>query len=180
MATKKIISNNNWYIFLSILVIILIILVIILIYLFYNHKKSKVITTNNKYEIEQPKIIIIKEEQKQKDIPIYPKELPTYNNTEYQQVGILTSNEEDKEPIVLPLFSRRLVHNKDRYNYYTATDKNNMIRLPIRFDNMNCEDTVGCREIYDQDKIHIEIYKGRIFTATIYKLNVPQYFADKY
>lgn len=179
MPPKKIISNNNWHIFLSILVIILIILVSILIYLFYNHNNSKVIT-NNKYEIEQPKVIIIKEEQKQKDIPIYPKDLPIYNNTEYQQVGVLTSNEEDKEPIVLPLFSRKLQHNKDRYNYYTATDKNNMMRLPIRFDNMNCEDTVGCREIYDQDKIHIEIYKGRFFTATIYKLDVPQYFADRY
>lgn len=184
MPPRKVISNNNnWYLFLSILLIILIILVSIYIYLLY--KKPKVIT---KYERQpqvppqaqsQPQVIIIKE-QKQQEIPIYPKELPVYNNKEYQQVGILTANEEDKEPIVLPLFCRKLQHNKDRFNYYTATDKNNMMRLPIKIDNMSCEDTIGCREIYDNDKITLEIYKGRIFTATIYKKDVPQYFADNY
>ena len=55
-----------------------------------------------------------------------------------------------------------------------------MMRLPIKIDNMSCEDTIGCREIYDNDKITLEIYKGRIFTATIYKKDVPQYFADNY
>ena len=55
-----------------------------------------------------------------------------------------------------------------------------MIRLPIKFDNMNCEDDIGCREIYNGDKISIEIYKGRAFTATIYKVDAPKYFADKY
>ena len=185
MPPRKIISNNNyWYLILSILLTILIILLSFYIYLLY--KNPKVITKYEKiveqhpiqitkHEQPQPQVIIIKE-QKQPDIPIYPKELPLYNKKEYQQVGILTSNEEDKNPIVLPLFSRKLQHNKDRFNYYTATDKNNMMRLPIKIDNMSCEDTIGCREIYDNDKISLEIYKGRIFTATIYKLDVPQYF----
>ena len=55
-----------------------------------------------------------------------------------------------------------------------------MMRLPIKFDNINCEDNIGCREIYDNDKINIEIYQGRIFTATMYKIDAPQYFADEY
>jgi len=179
MPPRKIISNNNhWYLILSILLIILIILISFYIYLLY--KKPKVITKYEKIiEPSQQQVIVIKE-QKQQEIPIYPKELPVYNNKEYQQVGILTANEEDKEPIVLPLFCRKLQHNKDRFNYYTATDKNNMMRLPIKIDNMSCEDTIGCREIYDNDKITLEIYKGRIFTATIYKKDVPQYFADNY
>lgn len=177
MPSRKIIHNSNkWYLILSILMIFIIILVSFYIYLLY--KNPKVIT---KYEkiIEAPKeqIIIIKE---QPEIPVYPKQLPLYNKKEYQQVGILTANEEDKEPIILPLFSRKLEHNKDRFNYYTATDKNNMMRLPIKIDNNNCEDTIGCREIYDNDKITLEIYKGRIFTATIYKKEIPQYFADNY
>lgn len=172
-------NNDAWYIFLSILLVIVIILLSVVIYFLYNNKKTvTTVTTVTKNEPIQPKIIVIKDDKK--DIPVYPKDLPKYNNKEYQQVGILTSNEEDKEPIILPLFSRRLEHNKDRYNYYTATDKNNMMRLPIQFGNMNCEDTIGCREIYDKDKIQIAIYKDRTFTATIYKLDVPQYFADKY
>ena len=179
MVYKK--SVNNWYYIISLLLIFLISLVIYSIYLYYIKEEKKCI--NNE------KIIIIKEENKSinneiknvnKDIPIYPKELPSYNNLSYQQIGILTSDETDKELIILPLFSKRLQHNKDRFNYYTATDKNNMIRLPIKYNNQNCEDDTGCKEIYNNDIINIDIYKGRNFTATIYKIEVPKYFADDY
>ncbi len=178
MVFKK--NNNNfWHILITILLIILISLVSFFIYIYY----KKTITKNDN-------IIIIKEEKKDilttnntntninNDIPIYPKTLPTYNNTTYQQIGILTSDEND--PLILPLFSRKINNRSDRWNYYTATDKNNMMRLPIRFNNMNCEDDIGCREIYNNDTLTIEIYKGRTFTATIYKVDAPRYFADKY
>ena len=113
-------------------------------------------------------------------IPIYPKELPTYdNNREYQQVGILTSND-DNDPIILPLFSKRANNHRDRWNYYTTTDKNTMLRLPISRDNMKCDDDIGCNEIYDGNTIYIEMYKGKTFTATIYKKQTPSYFADRY
>jgi hypothetical protein len=113
-------------------------------------------------------------------IPIYPKELPSYdNNREYQQVGILTSNDE-KEPIILPLFSKRANNHRDRWNYYTTTDKNTMLRLPISHDNMKCDDDIGCNEIYDGNTLYIEMYKGKTFTATIYKKQTLSYFADKY
>jgi hypothetical protein len=113
-------------------------------------------------------------------IPIYPKELPSYdNNHEYQQVGILTSNDE-KEPVILPLFSKRANNHRDRWNYYTTTDKNTMLRLPISYNNMKCDDDIGCNEIYDGNTLNIEMYKGKTFTATIYKKQTPSYFADKY
>jgi hypothetical protein len=113
-------------------------------------------------------------------IPIYPKELPSYdNNREYQQVGILTSNDE-KEPIILPLFSKRANNHRDRWNYYTTTDKNTMLRLPISHDNMKCDDDIGCNEIYDGNTLYIEMYKGKTFKATIYKKQTLSYFADKY
>lgn len=140
---------------------------------------------NNKETIKE-NVIVIKETTNQQNQsqqiipPVYPNKLPSYNNTEYQQIGILTSDETDKEPIVLPLFSRKIGNRSNRYNYYTATDKNNMMRLPINIENNNCEDDIGCREIYNDDKINIDIYKGRIFTATIYKIDAPRYFADKY
>jgi hypothetical protein len=114
------------------------------------------------------------------DIPVYPKKMPQYDNNEYQQIGILTANEMDKEPIILPLFAKKVRNNKDRWQYYTATDKNNMMRLPISHQNMKCDEDIGCKEIYDGDKLYIEIYQGRIFTATIYKTEAPKYFADAY
>jgi hypothetical protein len=114
------------------------------------------------------------------DIPVYPKKMPQYENNEYQQIGILTANEMDKEPIILPLFAKKVRNNKERWQYYTATDKNNMMRLPIVHQNMKCDEDIGCKEIYDGDKLYIEIYQGRIFTATIYKTDAPKYFADAY
>lgn len=113
-------------------------------------------------------------------LPVYPQKLPQYDNKEYQQIGILSANEADKEPIILPLFAKRLRNNKDRWQYYTATDKNNMMRLPVVHDNMKCDDDIGCKELYNGDKLYIEIYQGRIFTVTIYKNEVPKYFADVY
>lgn len=113
-------------------------------------------------------------------IPIYPKELPTNdNNREYQQVGILTSNDAS-EPIILPLFSKIANNHRDRWNYYTTTDKNTMLRLPISHENMKCDDDLGCKEIYDGNTLYIEMYKGKTFTATIYKKQTPSYFADRY
>jgi hypothetical protein len=160
--------------FIALLLVCLIGLVIVLIFVYSNYSNKKALPQ------EQETVIVIPQEQKHNDTRVHPHKLPEYNSTEYQQIGILTSNETDKEPIVLPLFSRRLHNHKERWNYYTATDKNNMMRLPIVFQNMNCEDDIGCREIYDGDKLNIEIYQGREFTATIYKIESPKYFADRY
>ena len=178
MSPKKLPdSGNKWYIILTSLLVILIILTGILIYVIYT-KKQETITC----PISQPfqKIEIIERKKHNNNVPVYPDKLPKYNNQEYQQIGLLTANEEDKEPIVLPLFARKLRHNKDRWQYYTATDKNNMMRLPIRHDNMKCEEDIGCREIYDGDTLSVEIYEGRQFKATIYKLDAPKYFAEDY
>lgn len=156
------------------------------IYFMKLNETNETNVSNNTYEKPKENVIIIKEQPKisiiteQQTPPVYPNKLPSYNNTEYQQIGILTSDETDKEPIVLPLFSRKIGNRNDRYNYYTATDKNNMMRLPIKIDNNNCEDDIGCKEIYNDDKINIDIYKGRIFTSTIYKVDAPRYFAERY
>ena len=165
-------SINNWYIFLSFLLIILICFVGVLIYVIYTKKSVHVMSCPQQATQHIQKV--------QDNIPVYPNKLPQYNSQEYQQVGILTTNEDDKEPIVLPLFARKLRNNKDRWQYYTATDKNNMMRLPIRHDNMKCEEDIGCREIYDGDSLSVEIYQGRKFNATIYKVDAPRYFAEDY
>lgn len=163
--------KNVWFILLTVLLIILIICSIILIFLILRKKDTVIV-----------KEIIIKENKpivkNNDELPIYPKELPKYNDDNYQQIGILTSNETDKEPIILPLFGKKLYNRSDRWQYYTASDKNNMIRLPIKYENKDCEDDVGCRELYNGDNIIVDIYQGRLFTATIYKTKSPTYFAS--
>lgn len=178
---SKIIKNdiNYWYYILSILLILVIILLSYIIYFLITNKKNN-ITKSNDNIIVKERVIITPDKNDNELLPVYPKELPKYNNASYQQIGILTANEEDKEPIILPLFSKKIENRNNRWNYYTATDKNNMMRLPIKYDNQKCDDDIGCREIYDGDRIYIEIYEGREFTATIYKIEAPKYFADKY
>lgn len=185
-------TGNNWFILLSILLIVLILLVAVLIYVIYTRKNEpvtscpiqpvKYVQPVQHVQAVQPvqQQPIKQEADTRENVPVYPNKLPKYNSQEYQQVGILTANEVDKEPIVLPLFARKLQNNRDRWQYYTATDKNHMMRLPIRHDNMKCEDDIGCKEIYDGDTLSVEIYQGRTFTATIYKVDAPKYFADDY
>jgi hypothetical protein len=168
MFNKK--YNHYWHILICILLIILIFLALFIIY-YKNDIPKKEESKNN--------IIIIKSEEK-KELPVHPITPPVYNNITYQHIGVITSDETDKEPIILPLFGKKINNRNDRWNYYTATDKNNMIRLPIKFNNANCEDDIGCREVYNDDKIEIELYKGRIFTVLLYKVDSPQYFAEKY
>jgi hypothetical protein len=177
MAAQK--KNNYWYMLISLLLVILIILVAILIYIY--NKPNTVTIIKEVHQIENSKQTAeAAPTPKTTEAPVYPTKLPQYNDKNYQQIGILTSNESDKEPLILPLFSRRVNNHKERWNYYTASDNNHMMRLPISFDNMKCEDDIGCREIYDNDTLTIEIYKDRVFRATIYKIESPQYFADKY
>ena len=112
--------------------------------------------------------------------PHFPQDQPYYSSSSYQQIGILTSEETDKEPIVLPLFGRKLTNRSDRWQYYTATDKNNMMRIPLSYQNRDCEDEVGCNEIYSGDQLQVSIYQGRTFTATVYKTYAPSYFSSPY
>jgi len=186
MAVKK--NINSLYILYFAIFVLVVLLMIVSTLLYYASNNKEIIVVDKKVKVDSsitcpscplcpscpscPKV--------DNNIPIYPKELPSYdNNREYQQVGILTSNDE-KEPIILPLFSKRANNHRDRWNYYTTTDKNTMLRLPISFNNMNCDDDIGCNEIYDGNTLNIEMYKGKTFIVTIYKKQTPLYFADKY
>ena len=180
---KKMNSIYILYFVIFILAVLLLIVSTLFYYTYNNIKQQDIIIVDKNVKIDScpscplcplcPKV-------DSSSIPIYPKELPSYdNNREYQQVGILTSND-DNEPIILPLLSKRANNHRDRWNYYTTTDKNTMLRLPISFNNMKCDDDIGCNEIYDGNTLNIEMYKGKTFTATIYKKQTLSYFADKY
>jgi hypothetical protein len=191
MVVKK--NMNNTYILYFVIIVLAILLSIISYLLYYansnnsnNSNKKDIIIVDKNVKVDNcttcPKCPICPTcPNVDNSIPIYPKELPSSydNNREYQQVGILTSND-NNEPIILPLFSKRANNHRDRWNYYTTTDKNTMLRLPISHDNMKCDDDIGCNEIYDGNTLYIEMYKGKTFTVTIYKKQALSYFADKY
>lgn len=182
----KVRSIPKRWVYYSIFIVLVILLFIMLQQLGRKEKKQSV--------APPPSIIVIDSgkgsfgyktaDNENKGVPVYPGGLPKYSNSQnpidYQQVGILTSNETDKEPVVLPLFGRKVHGRSDRWQYYTATDKNNMMRVPLKVGSRECEDDVGCQEIYTGDKLTVDIYQGREFTATVYKTESPKYFASPY
>lgn len=114
--------------------------------------------------------------QKQGAPPVYPAAPPEYplrnsgTNREFQQMGVLVLNrkEKDPDPVLLPLFGRKLP-TRDRWEYYCASDKYHMMRLPVVYENRDCQDDVGCNEIYNGQAVMVPDYDQQEFTARIYK-----------
>lgn len=104
-----------------------------------------------------------------------PERNPSYmGNTNIQQIGFLTMNaaaEPGAAPTILPLFgySMRYKHS-DRWVYFTATDKYQSIRLPVKYENRDCmNDDIGCRELYNGDIVQVPSYNDADFTVSVYK-----------
>ena len=103
-----------------------------------------------------------------------PINVPTQSvNASYRQVGILTRLNGDGENI-LPLMGKPLFTNRDKWNYYTMTDKNNMIKLPITHKGRSCTNEYGCDSMYNGDTVYVEGYNDA-FKVTMYENNTMQY-----
>jgi hypothetical protein len=88
----------------------------------------------------------------------------------YQSMGILKM--EDGQ--VLPLYGRRTASRSDRFQYYSRTDTYNPVQLPIEHKRRNCQDDVGCDELYDRDNVNIAGL-GKKGEVTIYRFSGPTY-----
>jgi hypothetical protein len=95
----------------------------------------------------------------------------------YEQVGILTgeggsSGSAAPDRTILPLYGRELDPRRGKWNYYTRTDGQNPVQIPVRVRNRVCDDdTNGCDEVGSDDSIHVPAL-GRSFKATVYKKSV--------
>jgi hypothetical protein len=99
-----------------------------------------------------------------------PINVPTQSvNTTYRQVGILTRGD-----TILPLMGKPLFTNRDKWNFYTMNDKNNMIKLPLSNKGKSCTSEFGCDNIYNGDTVYVEGYNDA-FKATVYDNQVMQY-----
>lgn len=94
----------------------------------------------------------------------------------YQQLGMLLSDRSDglDEPIMLPLFGRPIYVGSSKFEYYAASDKQHMMRIPISVENRSCSKDTGCNELYDGDSVYVPTYK-RNFTVTLYEKDAPRY-----
>jgi hypothetical protein len=105
-------------------------------------------------------------------IPINVRTQGPLINANYRQVGLLT-RVNGKETI-LPLMGRPLQKNRDKWQFYTMSDKNNSVKLPISFRKKSCTSEYGCDNIYNGDTVYVEGYKDA-FRATMYDNAVMEY-----
>lgn len=109
--------------------------------------------------------------------PVYPAKSPDYPlrkvPQDYQQVGVLVGdNEQGNEPTLLALFGRKM-STRDRWEYYVASDKFHMWKLPVQVQKRMCDHEFGCEEIYNGDQVIVPDYGNRVFTARIYAYSHP-------
>jgi hypothetical protein len=100
------------------------------------------------------------------------------DDAQYRQVGILTriggsSNEET----ILPLMGRPLFSKRDKWNFYTLNDKNNMIKLPVKINGKSGTSEYGCDNVYNGDTIYVEGYNAA-FKFTTYENQVMRYLPN--
>jgi hypothetical protein len=97
----------------------------------------------------------------------------------YQQIGVLTApggTETSASPTrtVLPLFGRRTVYSRDKWNYYMRTDGINPVQVPVQFKRRNCDDDTGCDEILNGDSVGCPVL-GQSYVANVYRNSTPRY-----
>ena len=104
-------------------------------------------------------------------VPINIKTQGAYN-TNYRQVGVLTRI--NGKETILPLMGRPLIANRDKWNFYTMTDKNNMIKLPITVNGKSGTSEYGCDNVYNGDTVFVQGYNDG-FKVTTYDNDSMRY-----
>jgi len=94
-------------------------------------------------------------------------------DTSYRQVGILTPFH-NKKGKILPLMGRPLYTRRDLWQYYTMSDSNHSVKLPIIYKGKNATNEYGVDKIFGDAKVYVEGY-NEAFKVTIYENDVIKY-----
>ena len=135
----------------------------VLYYVYKNNKPQQIVI--------QPQINATPPPQNEtRGLPINIQTNP--GRTSYEQNGILTRV--NGPETILPLMGRQLQTNRNKWQYYTMSDTNNSIRLPISFNGKSCTDDYGCEELTNGDTVYVEGYSDA-FKVTVYEKSNMQY-----
>jgi len=93
-------------------------------------------------------------------------------NAPFRQVGILTST--NGSETILPLIGKPLITNRDKWQFYTMSDKNNAIKLPVTSKGKSCTNEYGCDDLFNGDTVFVNGYNGA-FKVTIYDNTIHEY-----
>jgi hypothetical protein len=104
-------------------------------------------------------------------------------NTSYQQIGLLTkaesrgkssTNSSSSDPVIMPLMGKPLFTNRDKWLFYTISDKNNAMKLPIIIKGRNALSEIGVDNVYTGDTVYVQGYNDE-FKVTLYENSTPHY-----
>ena len=113
-------------------------------------------------------------------------------NTSYQQIGLLTKADPDNrskpgsntgsnsgsgsssDPVIMPLMGKPLFTSRDKWLFYTISDKNNAMKLPIIIKGRNALSEIGVDNVYTGDTVYVQGYNDQ-FKVTLYENSTPQY-----
>jgi hypothetical protein len=90
----------------------------------------------------------------------------------YRQVGILKRL--NGPEMILPLMGRPLFVRRDKWQYYTMSDQNNQIKLPVSFKSKSCTSEYGCDEISNGDTVYVDGISDT-FKVTMYDTATVRY-----
>ena len=93
-------------------------------------------------------------------------------DTHYKQVGILRRITGPET--ILALMGRPTHASRNKWQYYTMSDKQQSVKLPVTHSGRSCTNEYGCDEIFNGDSVYVEGYNDA-FKATIYESNLFQY-----
>jgi len=90
-----------------------------------------------------------------------------FRRSNYTQVGILTPSGGGGGGNILALMGRQLHTSRQKWQYYTISDSNNSVKLPVSKGGRSCTGEHGCDEISGGDTVYVEGY-NQSFNVTMY------------
>lgn len=114
-------------------------------------------------------------------IPINPGGIPINVSTNvgavdtsYRQLGILAPSNGSSKDSIIPLMGRPLFTNRDKWQYYTSSNQNNNIKLPVSRSGRSCTNEYGCDKLYNGDTVYIE-GANEVYRVTMYDNDTIKY-----
>jgi hypothetical protein len=69
---------------------------------------------------------------------------------------------------------RPLFTNRDKWQYYSTSNQNNSVKLPVSRSGRSCSNEYGCDKLYTGDTVYIEGV-NEAYRVTVYDNNVIRY-----
>lgn len=120
------------------------------------------------------------------DIALHYGKIPININTrhydsDYRQVGFLSPDAGGNgghgntlKDNLIPLLGRPLDRSRDKWNFYTISNSNNSLKLPVVHKGKSCTNEYGCDNLYNGDSVYVEGIK-QPYQVTLYDTDTMKY-----